>query len=277
MFFNSYRARARRSSNGEEDHEGTQELEAYIDEAEEEGLFEPDEAEMVRQVVEFSDTVVREIMTPRVNMECIEIGMSLREFTTRAAQEKFSRYPVIEGKIDNVVGIAHIKSLLAFGADTLDEKGVAELMTPPHFVPESKKVSSLLRDLQANKVQMAIVVDEYGGTAGLITLEDILEEIVGEIEDEHDDTEEELEIRRNQDGSLNVSGTVDVSEVEKFLDVELDDKSYETVSGLALSHLKHIPKVGEKFVTKGGVEVEIIDADERNVFEVRLSKTENDE
>lgn len=275
-FFNRYRAKARKQATSEENVEDAQQLEAYIDEAEEEGLFEPDEAEMVRQVVDFSDTVVKEVMTPRINMQCIDKTTSISEFAAIAADLKFSRYPVIEGKIDEVIGIIHIKSILDFSEEEKTRSTIEEIVNPPLYVPESKKVSSLLRDFQANKQQMAIVVDEYGGTAGIITLEDILEEIVGEIEDEHE-VEEDQEIIENPDGSLSVSGNVDVTEIEKILDVELDDKSYETVSGLALSHLKHIPKPGEEFVTAGGIKVEIIDANERSIDKVKISKTGNDE
>jgi CBS domain containing-hemolysin-like protein len=275
--FNLFRELSRKPGNGGDDPDEAQQLEAYIGEAQEEGIFEPDEAQMVRQVVEFSDTVVKEVMTPRVNMECIERVTNLEEFATIASNLKFSRYPVIDGKIDNVIGIIHIKSALGYTSDARAEMTVEDLMAAPYFVPESKKVSNLLRDFQANKQQMAIVVDEYGGTAGIITLEDILEEIVGEIEDEHDNEEEGEEIISNPDGSLSVSGNVDVSEIEKILDVELDDKAYETVSGFALSHLKHIPKPGESFLAPGGVEVEIIDANERSINRIKLTKTETDE
>ena len=276
MIFSYVRARARKLSNGAEDHD-EQQLEAYLGEGEEEGLFEPGEAEMVRQVVEFGETVVKEVMTPRVGIEFVEKSMNLSDFSKFASEIKFSRYPVIDGKIDNVVGTVHIKDLLGLAPDSLETTMVKDISSEPYFVPESKRVNSLLRDFQDNKQQMAVVVDEYGGTAGIITLEDILEELVGEIEDEHDKEDNSDVILESNDGSLIVAGSVDVTEIEKIMDVELDDEAYETISGLALNHLKHIPEKGEEFITEGGVKVEILDASERSINKIKLTKMDENE
>jgi len=272
IFFRRYKNKIRHlNGNNEDEKEEAQQIKAYLEAAEEEGLFEPGEAEMVRLVVEFSDTVVREVMTPRVDMICVDRKATLHDFRFLAAEHKLSRFPVIDGIIDNVIGVAHIKSLLTVPSENHKTMTVVEIMTQPTFVPESKLVSSLLRDFQREKQQMAIIVDEYGGTAGLVTLEDIVEELVGEIEDEHE-VEEESEIVEQTDGSLVVLGHVDVDEVEKLLGVPLDDEAYETVSGLVLSHLKRIPVPGEKFTARG-VEFEIIEADEKSIIKLRLSKT----
>jgi putative hemolysin len=257
----------------DEDEEDEQDIEAYLEAAREEGLFKPDEEELVRQVAEFGDTVVREVMTPRVDMICVSKEATLDEFIRLAAEHKFSRLPVIDTIVDNVVGIAHVKALLAIPINEMEGRLVGEIISPPFFVPESKRVSSLLRDFQATKQHMAIVVDEYGGTAGLVTLEDILEELVGEIEDEHDEDEAEKEIVREADGSLVVVGSVDVDEVGELLGVDLDDERYETVSGLALNYLKRIPKAGETFETRG-IRVEILEADEKTILKLRLRKAE---
>lgn len=256
-----------------EEEEEAQHIAAYLDTGQEEGLLEPGEAELVRQVVEFGETVVKEVMTPRVDMVCIDRSDTLQAFLQLAAEHKFSRFPVVEGMIDNVVGIAHIKSVLGYTTDQLNSSVVAEVMSPPAFVPESKYVHALLRDFQQNNQQMAIVVDEYGGTAGLITLEDILEEIVGEIEDEHYTDDEENDISEESDGSIIVAGYVDVDEVEELLGAQLDDEAFETVSGMALSHLKHFPKVGETFTTRG-VEVEVLEADEKSILKLRMKKVD---
>lgn len=274
--FSFVRARVRKITNDSEDHDEEQ-LKAYLGEAEEEGLFEPDEAEMVRQIVEFGDTVVKEVMTPRVSIDCVDHDMDLREFSHFAAELKFSRYPVIKDKIDNVIGTVHIKDLLGLPLEKLSSSTVKDISSEPYFVPESKRVSSLLRDFQNNKQQMAIVVDEYGGTAGIITLEDILEELVGEIEDEHDKEDNNSDIQENQDGSLTVSGNVDVTEIERIFDADLDDEAYETISGLALNHLKHIPEKGEEFVTDGGIKIEILDANERSINKLKLTKMDENE
>lgn len=271
------RYRTGRAQSDVEEFDDEAQVEAYIGEAEQEGIFEPAEAEIVRQVMEFSDTFVREVMTPRVNMDCIDVSTSLRDFATISADLKFSRYPVIDGRIDNVVGIVHIKSLLGVDEQLLEKGTVRDLMTPPYFVPESKKVFSLLRDFQGNKQQMAIVVDEYGGTAGIVTLEDVIEEIVGEIADEHDE-EDEQEIVMNEDGSWTVSGNVNVADLEKIMNAELGDEiTYETISGLALSILKHIPKNGESFEVDGGIHIEILDASERSINKLRIVKPTTNE
>jgi len=270
--FKRYKSKLRlRNGEAENEEEEAQQIEAYLDAAQEDGLFEPSEAKMVRMVVEFGDTIVREVMTPRVDMICIDRRATIRDLIKLAAEHKFSRFPVIDEIIDNVVGIAHIKSLLELSEKQYDTMTVSEIISAPSFVPETKRVSSLLRDFQRDKQQMAIVVDEYGGTAGLITLEDILEELVGEIEDEHEPEEEVAEIVEEPDGSLTVLGYVDVDEVEEILGVSLDDEAYETVSGLALNHLKHIPVPGEKFTSRG-VEFEILEADEKSILKLRIAR-----
>ena len=274
--FRRYKKSIRRRSDAENEEEEAQQIEAYLDAAEQDGLFEPSEAEMVRLVVDFTDTTVREVMTPRVDMVCIDKRSTLKAFRELAAEHKLSRFPVIDDIIDNLVGIAHIKSLLALPMDELEKRTVVEIMTEPMFVPEFKHVSALLRDFQRAKQQMSIVVDEYGGIAGLVTLEDIVEELVGEIEDEHETEEEETEIVEQPDGSLVVMGYVDVDEVEKLLGVPLDDEAYETVSGLALDVLKRIPVPGEKFSTRG-VEFEILEADEKSIVKMRLARITNPE
>jgi putative hemolysin len=277
VVFRHFRAEARKSGKQDSEEEEAQEVEAYIDEAEEEGIFEPDEAALVRQVIEFGDTVVKEIMTPRVKMEFVEKNLTINEFHELVADLKYSRFPVYEDKIDNVLGVVHIKSSIGRKGEFDGDSGIQDIMGQPYFVPESKKVSSLLRDFQAQKQQLAIVVDEYGGTAGLITLEDVLEEIVGDIEDEHDIEENQQgDIVETPDGALIVSGNVDVSEIEKILDVDLDDVSFETISGLALNHLKYIPKPGEMFTTDTGVIVEIIEANEKTISRLKLSKREKE-
>ncbi len=273
--FRKSTGRMRERSGQLEVEEEAEQMEAYLDAGEEEGLFEPGEVELVRQVLEFGDTIVREVMTPRVEMICLDRSATLQGFQQTAAEHKYSRFPVIEENVDNVVGIAHIKTLLTCPPEKLGASSVAEIASQPYFVPESKRVFSLLREFQQSKQQMAIVVDEYGGTAGLITLEDILEEIVGEIEDEHELEGEEDEIVVEPDGSLLVAGHVDVDEVEEKLGLKLDDEMYETVSGLALNHLKHLPRAGEKFVTRG-VEVEIVEADEKSILKLRLHRIEDD-
>ena len=273
--FRRYKKSIRRRADAENEEEEAQQIEAYLDAAEQDGLFEPSEAEMVRLVVDFTDTTVREVMTPRVDMVCIDKRATLQAFRELAAEHKLSRFPVIDDIIDNLVGIAHIKSLLGLPTDELGERTVVEIMTEPMFVPESKRVSALLRDFQRAKQQMSIVVDEYGGIAGLVTLEDIVEELVGEIEDEHE-LEEESEIVEQPDGSLVVMGHVDVDEVEKLLGVPLDDEAFETVSGLALDFLKRIPVPGEKFTTRG-VDFEVLEADEKSIVKMRLARTSGKE
>jgi len=246
------------------------EIEAFIQEAHEEGIIEPDEGRLLRSAVEFGDTIVREIMTPRRDMVCIPVGATIDAVRTLAIAEKYSRIPVFKDRLDNIEGIIHIKDLLAFSEDEHKSQPIGPLIRPVHFVPESMKIDELLKDLQKRKENMAIVVDEHGGVSGLVTLEDLLEELVGEIQDEYD--QEEALIQQNSPDDIVVSGEIKVEEIEDLcggLDLAKDD--YITMSGFITHHLARLPRPGER-LTVPGLEIEVLEVDQKRVTKLRLRR-----
>jgi CBS domain containing-hemolysin-like protein len=251
----------------EEEEVTDEEVQAYIDVGEEEGIIEPAEGKLLQSIVDFGDRLAHEIMTPRIDVLAFDARHQIEELAKMFSESKYSRIPIYEQSIDQITGIVHIKEL--FDAILKNEtKTVQELARPPYFVSETKKVSELLREFQSEHLQIAVVVDEYGGTAGIITTEDIVEEIVGEIADEHED--EEATIVDVGDGTYLVSGMLRVEELEEKLDANLAG-DYETVAGLIVTTLGRIPKVGA-VVTKNGYRFEVERADRRRIYRVRVSK-----
>ena len=262
------RERAEEAEDDDEDDVTDAEVQAYVDFGEEEGIIEPAEGKMLQSIVDFGDRLAHEIMTPRIDVEAFDARRPIEELAKLFSESKYSRIPIYETSIDQITGMVHIKELF----DTIlksENKTVQELARPPYFVLETKKVSELLREFQSEHLQIAVVVDEYGGTAGIITTEDIIEEIVGEIADEHED--EEATIVDIGDGSYLVSGSLRVEELEEKLDVILSGGDYETVAGLIFTTLGRVPKVGE-VVTRNGFRFEVERADRRRIYRVRVSK-----
>lgn len=249
-----------------------EEIETFIDEAHEEGIIEKEEGPLLRGVVEFGDTLVREIMTPRVDMVCIRKDASLSELKQLILKEKYSRIPVYRDRIDNMEGLAIVKDLLAFSDAAAGQTPVEKIMRPVYFVPETMKVTELLKEFKKRKQKMAVVVDEHGGVAGLVTMEDLVEEIMGEIQDEYD-TEEEGIIGLAP-GEYAVSGETEVKEVEKLFDLDLSTEDYITVSGLVNHHLGRLPQKGEVFYLQG-LRFEILEADKKKVNRVKIKKENN--
>ncbi len=247
-----------------------EELETFIDEAREEGIIEKDEDGLLRSVVEFGDTLVREIMTPRVNLVLIREEATIDKLRELVNAEQYSRIPVYKDRVDNIEGIIHAKDLLKYSGEDNRTKPIKPLIRPVHFVPESMKVSRLLKELQRRKEKLAIVVDEHGGVAGLVTMEDLVEEIVGEIQDEYD-TEEGL-VTQNGPADYTVSGEVKVEEVEELFDADLSDEDFITMSGFITHHLGRLPKKGETLEVKGFI-LEILEVDQKRVLKLRIRKT----
>ncbi len=246
-----------------------EEIETFIDEAREEGIIEKEEGPLLRSVVEFGDTLVREIMTPRVDMVCLRKEATLAEAKQVIAKEKFSRLPVYRERIDNIEGLVIVKDLLPFSDEEANITTVDKIMRPIHFVPESMKVTDLLKEFQKRKQKMIIVVDEHGGVAGLVTIEDLVEELVGEIQDEYD-AEEHLIIPVSEEEYI-VSGETEVEELATYLGLDLTSENYITVSGLVNHHLGRLPQKGETFRFQG-LEFEIIEANQKRVGRVRIKK-----
>jgi CBS domain containing-hemolysin-like protein len=214
--------------------------------------------------------VVREVMTPRVDVIAIPEDASLRDLLTATTEHGYSRLPVYAGSIDDVRGIVYARDLLRYLGESsaLDTTRVGDLMQPPQYVPETSSVLDLMRDMRVRKNHMAVVVDEFGGTAGLVTLEDIIEEITGEIYDETDE-DEELEFEELEDGVVRIRATVHLEEVEDRFRVDFGDEGeYDTLAGFLISELGRIPQAGEA-LTHQGVKFTVEEADERRVTSVR--------
>ncbi len=221
--------------------------------------------ELLRNLADFRETMVREVMTPRPDIVGIEQGATIEQLYALLREQQYSRIPVYNETLDNVVGFVFVKDLIMRGAPTSGP--IAPLTRPAHFVPETKRVPELLKEFQRKRLQSAIVVDEYGGTAGLVTVEDLLEEIVGEIRDEYD-----VEVERIVDegrGRFLFSGSVDVDEMANLMKVTIEGHGFETVGGFLLSRLGRVPAVGEHF-DLDGLDVEILETEQRRITRVRL-------
>ena len=245
-----------------------EEVQAYIDVGEEEGILEASEGKMLQQIVDFGDRLARELMTPRIDVMGFDAGRPINELARLFSETKYSRIPIYHNSIDTITGIVHIKEMY----DAIlkgEQKPVAELARPPYFVSDTKKVSDLLREFQSEHIQVAVVVDEFGGTAGLISIEDIIEDIVGEIADEHE--EDETTLVDLGDGNYLVSGLVRIEQLEETLSAELHGDDYETIAGLIFTTLGRVPKVGE-LVNKNGFRFEVDRADRRRIYRVKVSR-----
>jgi len=227
------------------------ELRDLVDLAEERQVIESGEREMIHSVFELGETIAREVMVPRTDMVWIEQGKTVRQAFSLALRSGFSRIPVIGVNEDDVVGVAYLKDLArtAYDANGQSSERITEVMRPAYFIPDSKPVDELLREMQAKQVHFAIVIDEYGGTAGLVTIEDILEEIVGEIADEYD--REAPRVERLDDGRVRVSVRLPIDDIEEMFDVSFDLEDVDTVGGLLAAELGRVPIPGTSVTAKG--------------------------
>jgi len=241
---------------------------AYIEGAEQEGLIEGEERRLLQSIVDFGDTLVREVMTPRPDIKAIRDTATVGDVRALFREEEYSRFPVYKESLDNIAGFVFVKDLVVLSTAD-DSRPVTTLLRPAVVVPETKRVPELLKQFQRQQTQCAIVVDEYGGTAGLVTIEDLLEEIVGEIRDEYDVESEPIVDEGG--GRWVFSGKVNIDEVRQRLSVEIDREGFETVGGYLLSHLGRVPAVGEK-LEMDGLTVEVLDAERRRINKVRIGK-----
>lgn len=238
--------------------------------AEQEGRSEGEERRLLRSIVDFGDMRVREVMTPRPDIVAIREDATVGELRSRFREEEYSRFPVFRNNLDTIAGFVFIKDLVLL--DAADNEGsIAPLVRPAVVVPETKRVTELLKQFQQQQTQCAVVVDEYGGTAGLVTIEDLLEEIVGEIRDEYDVEAEPVIEERN--GQFVFSGSVSVQDVAERLKVHIEREGFETVGGYLLSHLGRVPAIGERF-DMDGLNVEVLDVERRRINKVRIARQE---
>jgi CBS domain containing-hemolysin-like protein len=246
-----------------------EELRLLVNVGEEEGLIEPDEREMIEGIFSFGDTVVREVMIPRVDIVALEENAGLEAAIELVLAHGHSRIPVYRDTIDQIVGILYAKDLLPLlrAGDRVGSFGA--LLRPPHFVPETMKVDALLKDLQARKVHLAIVVDEYGGTAGLATIEDLLEEIVGEIQDEYD--VEEPSLRFVAEGELVADARVLLDDLSDVTGLHLESEESDRIGGLVYERLGRVPKVGDQVQLDDGVTITVLSVEGLRPRQLRLN------
>jgi CBS domain containing-hemolysin-like protein len=249
-------------------------VDALIEAGQEEGILEESDRELIQSVVEFGDKTVREVVTPRPEIVAVPLSTTLEQFTEMLRQRPYSRVPVYDGTLDNIVGIIFAHDILQVPDTEARTRTVGELMrTEVKFVPESKLVSDLLRDMQKENVHMAIVIDEYGGVAGLVTIEDLVEEIVGEIRDEH---ESKSDVIHESDSSYIVPGNMDVDRLDDLFGVRPEGHEATTVAGLVSELLGRIPQRGE-VVEEDGLRFEILDSTDRRVERMRITPRESAE
>jgi putative hemolysin len=253
----------------DETDETKEEIQAFIDVGEEAGIIEESEGELIQSIIEFSDTRVAEVMRPRLQIVAIESTATVADARRLMIESKHSRIPVYRDQIDTIEGIVYVRDLLALCDAEKMTMPVTKCMRPAYFVPESKPVRELLEEMQKVKVQIAMVIDEYGGLAGLVTIEDIIEEILGEIEDEDEATATD-EIIQLDDGSYLIDGSAEIRKVELLYDKELEADDFTTVAGLVISELGHVPGVGEKLDFKD-LRFEVTEADNKRVNRIRVS------
>jgi CBS domain containing-hemolysin-like protein len=248
--------------------EASEVTKAYLETAEQEGIIEGEERRLLQSIVDFGDTLVREVMTPRPDIVAIREDATIGDLRALFREQEYSRFPVYKESLDNIAGFVFVKDLVALDSRD-DSRPLTPFLRPAVFVPESKRVPELLKQFQRQQTQIAIVVDEYGGTAGLVTIEDMLEEIVGEIRDEYDvETEPVVE---EGGGSFVFNGKVDIDEVTQRLNVPIEREGFETVGGYLLAHFGRVPAVGEQ-ADIDGLHVEVLDVERRRIHKVRISK-----
>jgi CBS domain containing-hemolysin-like protein len=256
----------------EEEEETMQEVQAFIDVAEEEGIIEEAEGELIQSVLEFGDTLVGEVMRPRPLIAAIPITATVEDARRLIMEVKYSRIPVYRDHIDQIEGLIYVRDLLAFCEPEKKDALVSEFMRPVYSVPETKPIAELLQEMQRAKVQMAIIIDEYGGVAGLVTVEDIIEEVVGEIEDE-DRAHIDVEIKPAEDGSYELEGGTEIKIVEDLFDKEIEADDFTTIAGLIINVMNRVPAEGEKLEFKG-LEFAVLESDGQRVNKVRLRAIE---
>ncbi len=246
-------------------------IEAFITAGAEEGILEEEDRRLIHSVVAFGDKNVREVMTARPNIVAISADKTVEDLRQLVIHEQYSRIPVYTGSIDNISGFVHVRDIFELDEEERKTKSLKDVIRPVPLVPETKPVSDLLREMQRNGSHMVIVVDEYGNTAGLATMEDLVEEILGEIRDEH---EPDRDVTQEADHVFIAPGSLDLDRLHDLLDFRPeDDTESTTVGGLVAEWMGHVPQVGET-VERGGIRVEVLAGNERRVEEVRISRPE---
>jgi CBS domain containing-hemolysin-like protein len=271
--FDRSRSKEQELENGEEDEEqdAGDDIQAFIEVGEAEGILEEEEGELIQSILEFGDTRVSEVMTPRPDIVAVSAAATVREARDIMVESKYSRLPVFREQIDNVEGLIYVRDLLALWAEGNEDGPISNLVRPVYFIPETKPVADLLEEMQKAHEQLSMVIDEYGGVSGLVTVEDILEEIVGEIEDEDIAGEELNEIIEQNDGCYDVLGSTEIGKIERLFDMEIEADDFTTIAGLVINESGKVPQPGEQ-LTFRGLELEVLEADERRISRLRVKR-----
>ncbi len=252
--------------------DNAEDKQALIEMGEAEGILEERDRELLETMFEFNETKAGEIMTPRTEIVAVSVDSTVKAVRDLIIEEKVSRLPVYRDSIDNIEGVIYVRDLLSIWSEDSAMETIEQILRPAFFVPETKSAAELLKNMQTNRVQIAIVVDEYGGVAGLVTIEDIVEEIVGEIEDE-DEEEEIVEIVEGADKSFyDVLGSTEIGKIERLFDLEIEDDDFSTIAGLVTSEAGYVPAIGDKLEFRG-LEIEVLAADEKKIFQLRLRRS----
>ncbi len=251
-----------------------EEIKAILRKAQKFGLMDKSSKKMMENILDFTHILVREIMIPRTEIRAVSTEATIQEIIKEVIESRHTRIPVYRDTIDNIIGILNAKDLLVFWTKQITKEDILTILTKPYYIPETKNTHLLFHELKENKKHIAIVIDEYGGTSGLVTLEDLLEEIVGEIRDEHETIPATNGIFQAPDGSLIVDGRTEIEKIEEHLNISLEKGRYETLSGFILNSTKRIPLTGEIFHIEG-LEILIENADERSIKKVKIKLKEN--
>jgi len=261
----------------EEDNEDNDDdIQAFIEVGEAEGIIEEEDRELIHSVFEFGDKTVEEVMTPRTEIVALPNTATAREACDVMLETKHSRLPVFRDQIDNVEGLIYVRDLLHCWARNQADSPIAPFVRPVYFIPETKPLARLLEEMQKAHAYLAIVIDEYGGIAGLVTVEDILEEIVGEIEDEDISGEEPEEIVSAGDGVYEVLGGTEIGKIERLFGMEIEADDFTTIAGLAIAQKGSVPRAGERLSFRG-LEVEVMEADEKRIGRLKLRRARGGE
>jgi putative hemolysin len=246
-----------------------EEIKTMVDAGEETGIIEEDEKEMIYSIFELGETMAREVMVPRIDIVALESKTPVQQALDLILEKGHSRIPVYEETIDNIIGLLYAKDLLGQLRDGDATVALRDILRPAYFIPETKKADELLQDLQQRKVHIAIVVDEYGGTAGLVTIEDLVEEIVGEIQDEYDAEEPFIEVVSDDEFIFNAR--VDLDDVNKLMNVELPSERCDTLGGFIYSQLGKVPKVGDEILFDG-IKIAVLSVVGRRIKKVKVTR-----
>lgn len=266
------------NTNDEKAEDNSEDIQALIEVGEAEGILEEGERELIETMIEFNDTRAGEIMTPRPEICALPFDATVKQARDLIIEEKYSRLPVYRDRIENIEGVIYVRDLLHAWAEGKEDQKIGSLLRPAYFVPESKPAAELLKSMQKNHIQLAIVVDEYGGVAGVVSLEDIVEEIVGEIEDEDTSQEEIIEIIEGADKSYyDVLGSTEIDKIERIFEMEIEPDDFTTIAGLVTSELGYVPKPGDKINVRG-LDIEVLKADDKklNILRLRQSAAQED-